>query len=56
MEFKDLKKGICWFWKIDLNRRKTQEESESEDKVVALNAGEKKWKNNDIRCLYNGDV
>ena len=25
MEFKYLKKEICWFWKTDLNRRKTQE-------------------------------
>ena len=27
--FKDLKKDICWFWKTDTNRRKTQEEFES---------------------------
>ena len=56
MEFKDLKKEIRWFWKIDLNRRKTQEEYESEEKVLALNAVEKKCKNNIGGCLYTGNV
>ena len=45
MGFKELKKEIHWFWKKGLNRRKTQEKSESEEKVIALNAVEKKWKN-----------
>ena len=44
MEFKYLKKYIGWFCKTELNERKTQEKAEREEKVLALNAGEKKWK------------
>ena len=46
MAFQDLKKEICWFWKTDLNRNKTQEKIEPEDKVVALNSRENKCNNN----------
>ena len=45
MNFKYLKKEIRWFWKTELNRRKTQEKEESEEKVLALKAREKKWRN-----------
>ena len=44
MEFKVLKKEICWFRKTYQNRRKIQERSESEEKVLALNARENKCK------------
>ena len=45
MEFNNLKKEIPWFWKADPNGRKTQEKAKPEQKVLALNAGEKKRKN-----------
>ena len=40
-----MKEEIRWFWKTDLNGRKTQEEEESEEKVLALNSLENKRRN-----------
>ena len=54
MKFKDLKKEIRWFWKTELNRRKTQEKEESEDKVLALKAVENKWRNKNSK-LFKGE-
>ena len=45
MEFKDLKKEIHWFWKIELNGRKIQEKAEPEQNFLALNPGENKMSN-----------
>ena len=41
-----MKKEISWFWKTDTNGINTREKEEPEDKVLALNPGEKKWRNN----------
>ena len=54
VEFKDLKIEIRWFCKTDLNRRKTQEKEESEDKVLALKAVENKWRNKNSK-LFKGE-
>ena len=45
MQSKDLKKERRQFCKTDLNVRNTKER-EPEEKVIALNSGEKKWRNN----------
>ena len=45
MDFKGLKKYIRWFCKTGLNRRKTQEKDKLEEKYLALNAEETKYKN-----------
>ena len=42
MEFKYLKKDICWFWKTQLNGNKKQEKPGPEEKVLELNSREKK--------------
>ena len=44
-----MKKEICWFWKKESNRRKTQEKEESENKVLALNSGENNWRKNNSK-------
>ena len=44
-----MKKEICWFWKTDSNRRKTQDKEESENKVLALNSGENNWRKNNSK-------
>ena len=48
-QFKDLKEKIRLLWKTELNRRNTKEKEEPEDNVLALNAGEKKYKNNNSK-------
>ena len=42
MASKDFKEEIRQFWKTKLNRIKTWEKFEPKEKVLALNAGEKK--------------
>ena len=54
MEFKDLKKQICWFWKTDPNGRNKKEKEEPVDKVLSLNAREKKGRNNNIK-FFKGE-
>ena len=51
MEFKDIKKEICWFWNIELNINKTKYKVEPEEKVLALNAGENKRNNKNEKFL-----
>ena len=52
MAFKDLKKGIRWFCKTELNRNKNQYKPYPEEKVLALNSREKKKFNN--RTFFKG--
>ena len=53
MKFKDMKKRIRWFWNTELNGNKTQQKIGPEEKVLALNTGEKKW-NNKNGMLFKG--
>ena len=54
MTFKDPKKEVRWFWKTEFNGNKPQEKIESEEKVLELNAREKKWNNNNYK-FFKGE-
>ena len=51
MAFKYLKKEVSWFYNTKLNRYTKKEKNEPEEKILALNAREKKQNNNDERIL-----
>ena len=53
MHFKDLRKEIRSFWKTELNGRNIKIKEEPEDNILALNYGEKKWRNKN-RFFFKG--
>ena len=54
IEYKDLKKEICWLWKTGLYRRKKQEKQDPEDKFLEINYREREQnKSKFYKVTYN---